>query len=140
VTAPVAAATAVIKAVAEQRYTLALAYPADSLDLHGEYMSATDLEATAWAYVAKHRDVGLFHAEGTTGHGTVVESYIYRGPEWTMPLPDGTSTVIKSGDWLLGVVWDEPSWGLIRKGFIDGMSIQGLAIRTPTPDVAVSAR
>jgi hypothetical protein len=133
------AAAVVVKAAEEQRYTLAVAYPADKLDLHGEYMSARDLEQSAWDYVAKHRSVGLWHAEGTEGHGTVVESYIYRGPDWTLTGADGSSVVVKAGDWMLGVQWDVPAWAEIKKGRIDGMSMQGRAIRVPTPDAAVAA-
>jgi hypothetical protein len=141
-----AAATAVIKASAQQRYTLGLAYPADRIDAHTEYMTAPELEAAAWEYVAKHRDVGLYHAEGTLGHGVVVESYIYRGPDWTLPnAVDGREVVIKAGDWLMGVQWDVPAWSLIEKGLagipggIDGLSMQGRAIRVPTPDAALAA-
>ena len=30
------------------------------------------------------RRVGLMHKDGTTGAGTVVESFIYRGDPWTI--------------------------------------------------------
>jgi hypothetical protein len=119
----------VLKAAREQRYTLAIAYPADRVDRHGEFMSAADLERTAWNYAANHRQVGLIHLDGTEGAGTVVESYIYRGPDWQMPTPSGPSVVVKSGDWLLGILWDRNAWRLIRTGQLNGLSMQGKAVR-----------
>jgi hypothetical protein len=122
-------AVSVVKSSDEQRYTLGLAYPSgspDDTDAHNEYMTAPELERTAWSYVAKGRIVGLWHVDGTEGSGTVVESYIWRGPDWTVG-----DTVIKSGDWLLGVVWDPASWGLVKAGLVNGLSIQGTAVRRP---------
>jgi hypothetical protein len=125
-----AARIGVVKAATEQRYTLAVAYPADRVDLQGEYMTAAELEKAAWAYAARYRGVGLVHVDGTDGAGTVVESYIYRGPDWTVRAPNGASVVVKSGDWLLGITWDDTAWRLIRSGRLDGMSMQGSATHT----------
>jgi hypothetical protein len=121
----------VVKAAGEQRYTLAVAYPADRVDLQGEYMSAAELEKAAWNYAAKYRGVGLVHVAGTEGAGIVVESYIYRGPDWSVRAPSGASVVVKSGDWLLGITWNEAAWRLIRTGRLDGMSMQGSAAHAP---------
>ena len=103
-----AARIGVVKAATEQRYTLAVAYPADRVDLQGEYMTAAELEKAAWAYAARYRGVGLVHVDGT----------------------DGASVVVKSGDWLLGITWDDTAWRLIRSGRLDGMSMQGSATHT----------
>lgn len=124
--------TAVIKGDDEKRYSLGLAYPANRLDGHGEYMAADDLELTAWSFVVKGREIGMYHADGTVGHGTVVESYIYRGPDWTLTAVDGSDVVIKAGDWMLGAVWDDVGWQLVRKGFVDGWSMHGKALRRIT--------
>lgn len=127
--------TAVVKGDDEKRYTLGVAYPADRLDGHGEFMRPDELEQTAWGYVTKGREIGLFHADGTVGHGTVVESYLYRGPDWTLTAVDGSTQVVKAGDWLLGAVWDEAAWSLIKAGHVDGWSMQGVSLRrtAPTP-------
>lgn len=132
----------VIKSAEERRYTLGLAYPAmrpDSAvaaDGHIDFVGEETLEKTAWEWMAKYRDVNLHHQNGTDGHATVVESYIYRGPNWTIRSPmDGKSYVIKSGDWLLGTVWDEYGWQLVKSGRINGWSPQGGARReVPTPE------
>lgn len=131
----------VLKAVPERRYTLGLAYPAmkaDSgvaLDGFRDFMRPDAVEHTAWEWMAKSRDVGLVHTDGTGGHGTVVESYIYRGPDWTIEASDGSEQVIKAGDWLVGTVWDEATWPLVKKGLLRGYSPQGRARRrVATPE------
>jgi hypothetical protein len=119
-----------------QRYSLAVAYPANRSDLHREYMRPEQVEATAWSYLAKHRGAGVAHFDGTAGAGTVVESYIYRGPDWRMTAADGRTVVVKSGDWLIGVLWDPAVWELIESGRLTGVSIQGSAKRQAMRPVA----
>jgi hypothetical protein len=128
----------VIKSVDEQRYTLSVGYAANLADAakardgHKDFATAETIEKAAWDYIA-HPEVGLFHEDGTEGAGRCVESYIYRGPDWPV---DGS--VIKSGDWLIGIQWDEPTWQEIKAGRINGTSMQGRTQRrTPSPaDVA----
>lgn len=108
----------------EQRYTLGVAYPSSEVDAHNEYATEKEVELAAWKFLVRSPKVGLMHKDGTEGAGQVVESYIYRGPDWTM-----NDQTVKSGDWLLGVVWDEKAWGLIKEGTIRGFSMQGYAKR-----------
>lgn len=109
----------------EARYTLGIAYPADRLDVHGEYTTADELEKAAWRFAkAGLRAPGIQHKNGTDGAGRVVESYIYRGPDWQMG-----DEVVKSGDWLIGVLWEPSTWDSIKKGALTGFSIQGYAKR-----------
>lgn len=86
----------------------------------------------------KSRNVGAWHEDGTDGSGDVVESYIYRGPDWTVTAADGSTQVIKAGDWLLGVRWNEDTWARIKNGEIGGVSPQGRAHRR-VPDPATVA-
>jgi hypothetical protein len=123
---------ALVKSLGEKRYTLTVAYPADTVDGHGEFIKAQNLEPLAWDYLTKHRQIGLYHADNEIGHGQVVESYIWRGDPWTVEAADGTTQVVKSGSWLLGVIWSPTAWRLIKTGQIAGMSIQGRAKRRPT--------
>ncbi|MHB8490622.1 MAG: XkdF-like putative serine protease domain-containing protein [Solirubrobacteraceae bacterium] len=141
------AAMQVVKSVDERRYTLGLAYPAMRPDVaraqdgHRDFMAAEALETTAWSFMAKSCTVGLAHRDGTEGHGLVVESYIWRGDPWTVANGDGTTTVIKAGDWLVGTVWDEPTWADIKKGRWNGYSPQGAGLRaTPTADRLAQVR
>lgn len=124
--------TTILKAQPERRFTLMMAWPALKPDVakaqdgRRDYARPEVIEATAWAWMAKSRAVGLFHADGTEGHGTVVESYIYRAAPWTV-----NGQVVKAGDWLVGTVWDDRAWALVRSGLINGMSPQGTAQRQP---------
>lgn len=121
-----------------RRYTLGLVYKADALDAHGEFMTAEDIENAAWDYAINSREVGCFHVDGTGGNGTVVESYIYRGPDWVITSIDGRTTVtISAGDWLMGVIWSIPAWQLILSGRINGLSMQGVAVHRPAPSYAL---
>ena len=132
----------VIKAAEERRYTLGVAYPAlkpdvgKAADGYRDFVSAEVLEQTAWNWMRKHRDIGLFHRDGTDGHATVVESYIWRGPDWTQLSPvDGKPYVVKSGDWMLGTIWDDYGWQLVKSGLVQGWSPEGGAARsTPTAE------
>jgi hypothetical protein len=131
----------VIKAADERRYTLGLAYPAMVVDKavaqdgHRDFVSAEALEKTAWEFL-KGGGVNMFHKQGTDGHADVVESYIYRGPDWKFTSPvDGNSYVVKAGDWMLGTVWDDHGWQMVKAGLVNGWSPEGGARRTkPTPE------
>ncbi len=131
-----------LKSVEERRYTLGLAYPAMKPDVgtagdgHRDFISADKLEETAWNWMKNHQSINLFHKDGTSGHATVVESYIYRGPDWEAVSPvDGKSYVIKAGDWMLGAIWDLYGWALVKSGLVNGWSPEGRARRSiPSPE------
>ena len=130
-----AVAGMVVKSAEEQRYTLTVAYPANKPDVavaqdgFRDFASAAAVEKAAWSYLRKSPNVGLWHKGGTDGSGEVCESYIYRGPDWTISANDGSTQVIKSGDWLMGIIWNEESWPLVKQGLIGGVSPQGRAKR-----------
>lgn len=115
----------------EKRYTLSIAYPANQLDVHGEFADAAALERAAWRYLAESRRVGIQHrgrGNNGAGHGEIVESYIYRGPDWTV----GGEKVVE-GDWLVGVVWTPEAWAKIKRGELGGLSFQGLVQKEKAP-------
>lgn len=134
----------VIKSDDTRQYTLMVAYPADSADVakardgFQDFASPAEVEKACWGYMEKSRQIGAFHMDGTEGMGTLVENYIYRGPDWGIEAADGTTQVIKSGDWLWGVKWSDDGWNLIKSGEATGASPQGGAKRrVPSPaDVA----
>lgn len=134
------AAYGVVKSSNESRYTLGVAYPAWRPDVsvaqdgHRDFVSAEVLEHSAWDWMKKSRDINLFHTQGTSGAAEVVESYIYRGPDWEITPPTGGAPyVVKSGDWLLGVVWSPEAWELVKSGRIRGYSPEGGARRNLKP-------
>jgi hypothetical protein len=115
-----------------KRFILGVAYQADSVDGHHEYMAAEELERIAWDYVRKHRRMGWFHADGTEGHLDLCESYIYRGPDWVTTDIAGAEQVIKAGDWVLGGIADEVGFEQILREAADGWSMDGVAKRRVT--------
>lgn len=116
----------------EQRYVLGVAYQAGpdpmiktGADGGRDFFSPEELEKAAWGFLNNGPQVGLFHADGTEGAARVVESYIYRGPNWTLP----NGVIVKSGDWLVGAILDETAWQLYKSGRVTGWSPQGSARR-----------
>jgi hypothetical protein len=63
----------------------------------------------------------------------VVESYIYRGPDWQV----GEQTV-RAGDWLVGAIWNPDVWAMIKSGELTGFSFQGRGKRRPAPEAVVT--
>ena len=135
-----------IKAEDERRYTLVVAYPASKPDANiaadgfRDFASHDAVEKAAWGYMLKSRQIGLWHQDGTEGAGACVESYVYRGPDWT--IKSGTSEyTVTAGDWLLGIQWSEDTWPLVKTGQIGGVSMQGSAIRRrPTAEALAALR
>lgn len=116
-----------------QRYVLAIAYKAGrdrriqrGADGGRDFFSAPELERAAWSYLAKgNPQVGIGHIDGTTGAATVVESYVWRGPDWDL----GDGIVVTKGDWLIGMILEPKSWELALQGRLAGVSPQGTAKR-----------
>lgn len=118
----------------EDRYVLGIAHqagpdPAIKMGADGgrDYFTARELELASRTFLRKGgMRIGFNHMDGTdSGFAEVVESYIYRGPDWAQA--DGT--VVKAGDWLLGAILSEKAWALYKAGYITGWSIQGSARR-----------
>jgi hypothetical protein len=139
---------AVIKAEAEQRFTLCVAYPSNRADVgvaadrHRDFAGTKATEEAAWSYLTKSPKVGLWHADGTEGAGCVVESYIYRRDDpWIIKAVDGSEQRIEPGDWLLGIQWDPATFEAIKSGHIGGISPQGRAKRRmPSPEAVANLR
>jgi hypothetical protein len=117
----------------EQRYTLTVVYPCSGKgtpepDFHGDIMSEVELEKSAWGFMEKGTDrIGLMHRPGTSGAGKVVESYIWRAPEWKVKDMGGNEQSVSPGDWVMGIVWTPEAWTAIKNGQITGVSLQGAA-------------
>lgn len=114
----------------KQRYTLGAVYAPGEVDFHGDTMTEAELEKAAWAFAKKDgltKRVGLMHQSGTDGAGDIVESYIYRGPEWKFKDTKGNDQTIVPGTWMMGTVWTPESWAKIERGAVNGYSLQGVA-------------
>lgn len=131
----------VLKADDEKRFLLTVAYPAMKADVtvamdgFRDVAPAPVVELAAWNFMRKGARIGMWHEPGNEGCAETVESTIYRGPDWVLTADDGSEQVIKAGDWLLGLVLDEPTWAMYKSGQIGGVSPQGTAKRRkPTGD------
>jgi hypothetical protein len=152
-------ATRVLKSEDERRFTLNVIYPADkadaqiAMDGHRDFASKAAVEDAAWNYMRNYREVGLFHsaehaaASGApgayqgSGSADLVESYIYRGPDWTVKAADDSEVVVKAGDWLGGFVWTPQAWKHIKAGTVGGVSVEGGAKRRrPSPQAVAGLR
>lgn len=124
-----------IKSEPERRFTLHCAYPYDRADRvkaadgHKDFASKAAVEDAAWAYMLKHRKIGVNHEDGTEGSGDLVESGLHRGPDWVIKAADGSECVIKDGDWFIGVIWQPDVWEAMKSGRLQGVSMQGSASR-----------
>ena len=136
------AACRIVEKNVERQFTLGVAYPAMKADRgraadgFRDFVSPEVLEKTAHQWLLKNRDVNLFHQENTLGHFTPAESYIWRGPDWSIDSPvDGKPYVVKKGSWMLGGYWDDYGWTLVKAGLVNGWSPEGGARRSvPTPE------
>jgi hypothetical protein len=131
----------------ERKYTLGLAYPANRADRavaadgFRDFAPPDVLENAAWSYLRKGAKVGLLHHKGTEGRGSVVESYIYRGPDWNIDTPSGEKVMIKAGDWLMGIIWDDLAWRGIKSGKLTGLSPQAkVRRRIPSAETLAGLR
>jgi hypothetical protein len=112
-----------------KRYVWGVAYPSERADGHHEWMSADELERTAWDFCRKGRRIGFYHADGTMGHGTVVETGIWRGPDWETTDIYGNSQVIKTNDWTMGIELDSIGFEQVVGENADGLSMDGVTKR-----------
>lgn len=116
-----------------QRYVLGIAYMpgmrpeiAKGLDGGRDYFTEAELEKAAFSFLADGPpEIGIGHIDGTTGCATVVESYVWRGPDWDF----GNGVTVTKGTWLIGAILDEHSWSLAQAGKLNGFSMQGAARR-----------
>ena len=116
----------------EDRFVLGIAFKAGKhkgirmgADGKKDYADTEVIEKAAWQYLREGREIGIEHADGTLGHAEVVESGIYRGPDWIMKSVTGQNVTVNAGDWLIGMILDEPAWQLRKAGKLNGLSAQG---------------
>jgi hypothetical protein len=125
--------TPVSKGAEEKRFLLGLAYQAGrdrrikkGADGGRDTFTPEELEKACWSFLPGGGQIGIAHLDGTLGHMTVTENYIYRGPDWEQP----SGLVIKSGmAWLIGGICDQYAWGLAKARRVNGFSPQGGALR-----------
>ena len=115
----------------EERYTFSPWYVPDSLDAHGEWTDAKEVQHAFWKYLAQDdRDIRLQH------NTDIVAGQWVEGATWpyevSVPVkhPDGdTEYTFPAGTPFLGIIWQPWAWELIKAGEIRGLSIGGNANR-----------
>ena len=139
--------TRVVKTTPEKRVSVHLAYPsmrpdrARAADGFRDFAGPDAVQDAAWSFMKSGARVGLFHEDGTTGAGTTVESWVHRADPWTIKAVDGSSQTIMPGDWLVAIQWPPDTWELVKSGVINGVSMQGSALRRrPSPEALAALR
>jgi hypothetical protein len=128
----VAKMSLVSKAANERQFTLGPMYVPDTMDAHGEWTDAEELQKAVWDYVRKgDRRIRLQHDRDVVA-GEWVEIMTF---PYTMAVPmnkaDGSRSEISfpKDTVFLGVVWEDWAWDLVKKGELRGYSIGGKAER-----------
>lgn len=111
-------------AIPERRITYGIVYPANKVDLQGEWADRALVEKAAHRYLQLYRYADTEHNWQDVG-GAVVESYLapcdiyqFFGKRLEQPIREGT--------WILAYQWNEPEWNAIKSGKIQGYSLGGL--------------
>lgn len=125
----------VVKAQSAKRYLLTVAYPAYKADVaiaadgHIDIAPSEIVERACWSFMRKGAHLGMWHEDGHSDCGEVVENYVYRADPWVIKAADGTEQIIMPGDWLVGLILTPRNWSMYEAGLIGGVSPQGRAQR-----------
>jgi hypothetical protein len=93
-------------------------------DSQGDFMSPDEIKKMAYNFLRKGitSNIDLNHSETPSGC-YVVESFIARDDD----------PVFIPGSWVMGVkVPDAATWSLVKSGELNGFSLDGFGVRTPT--------
>jgi hypothetical protein len=114
-----------VKLAAEDRHLVyGEVYAPDRPDAQGEFMRASEIEKMAHEFARKNQmgQIDVMHDNEVVNGASVVESFIARKGD-----PD-----FIEGAWVVGVhVPDEKLWQRIKKGDINGFSMEALVSRHP---------
>lgn len=130
------AVSSVVKAREEDRFLLCVVYSPNRMPLRGadqrvDLATPDVLEKACWRFAMNGFKVGVDHKPGGEGAARVVENWIHRGPSWHLIGPDGRESVVKAGDWIVGMVLSPSAWRSYKAGRFGGVSMQGRAERIP---------
>lgn len=117
---------------AEDRFTLGPWYIPNMEDAHGEWTDATELQHAAWRYVdTNYRSIHLQHMPDVIAGRWVEIMTLPHATTWPVIDPNGNVTAHEypAGTVMLGVIWDQWAWELVKTGAITGYSIGGYSAR-----------
>ncbi|WP_336183264.1 XkdF-like putative serine protease domain-containing protein [Bacillus sp. 205(2023)] len=104
----------------EQKLVYGIVYEPDTVDAHGDFMTAAEIEKAAHGFLKDAREIDKQH-DFQGGVGEVVESYVAPA-DFEM-----NGETIKKGSWVLVTKASEEVWEQIKKGEITGYSMAGTA-------------
>lgn len=104
----------------EQKLVYGIVYEPDTVDAHGDFMTAAEIEKAAHGFLKDAREIDKQH-DFQGGVGAVVESYVAPA-DFEM-----NGETIKKGSWVLVTKASEEIWEEIKKGEITGYSMAGVA-------------
>lgn len=108
----------------EQRIVYAEVYAPNIPDVDGEFMDEDGIQKMAYKFMTDMnlRKIDVQHQNDLVEGACVVESFIARKGD----------PVFIEGSWVVGVhVPDDEAWGLIKKGEINGFSMEALVHKEP---------
>ncbi|MCA1213849.1 XkdF-like putative serine protease domain-containing protein [Bacillus amyloliquefaciens] len=104
----------------EQKLVYGIVYEPDTVDAHGDFMTAAEIEKAAHGFLKDAREIDKQH-DFQGGVGEVVESYVAPADF------EINGETIKKGSWVLVTKASEEVWEQIKKGEITGYSMAGTA-------------
>lgn len=109
-----------VKEADEQKLVYGIVYEPDTVDAHGDFMTAAEIEKAAHGFLKDAREIDKQH-DFQGGVGEVVESYVAPA-DFEM-----NGETIKKGSWVLVTKASDEVWEQIKKGEITGYSMAGTA-------------
>lgn len=116
----------------EKKYSYGAWYVPDSLDAHGEFAGADEVQEALWKYVdSGNRDIHIQHMDDVVA-GRWVELATIPFPV-SVPVEAQPGILRKhtypAGTPFMGVKWDDWAWPLVKDGTLSGFSVGGTAER-----------
>jgi hypothetical protein len=127
----------VLKSDDEKRYALGVLYSPGVADAHNEYIGADELQEAVWKYLhAGDLRLRKQHDRGQV-IGMVVEILTLPWAITADATVGKTRKKLKlpAGTVLVGAVFSEEAWPLVKSGKLNGWSLGGRAKRVPTNTV-----
>ncbi|MDU7578389.1 MAG: XkdF-like putative serine protease domain-containing protein [Bacillus subtilis] len=109
-----------VKEADEQKLVYGIVYEPDTVDAHGDFMTAAEIEKAAHGFLKDACQIDKQH-DFQSGVGEVVESYVAPS-DFEM-----NGETIKKGSWVLVTKASEEVWEQIKRGEITGYSMAGTA-------------
>jgi uracil-DNA glycosylase family 4 len=112
----------IIKADDEQQIATGIVLEPNTIDAHGDEISADEIEKAAHFFMKNSRTIGDSHKKKAPAD--LIESYI-APDDFTL-----NGQKIKKGTWMISVkILDDKLWKLVKAGFYTGFSVGGFGIR-----------